>query len=138
MKVKAAVVVLAGLASVGIYDSVLHAQSVKDGIYTNEQADRGKSSYSRECAVCHGAELGGGDVPPALIGDAFLNGYPTVGDLFERIRNTMPANEKVGKLSRDVNADITAFILRSNGYAAGATPLSSKTEILSAIKMEPK
>jgi cytochrome P450 len=27
--------------------------TVLDGVYTNEQAERGESYYSRECAQCH-------------------------------------------------------------------------------------
>ena len=76
--------------------------------------------------------------PPALVGATFLSNYETVGPLFDRIRVTMPANAKIGKLSRDMNADITAFILSYNGFPAGPAPLSTKTEVLNTIRIDPK
>src|SRR5882762_5843062 len=100
MKVKIAAVAVIGLGAVGTLYSGLRAQdapsgtrSVWDGVYTQEQAERGHSLYNRHCASCHGDELAGGDVPPPLAGSGFLanwNGL-TVGDLFERIRRSMPA-----------------------------------------------
>ena len=40
-----------------------------DGVYTTEQANRGKIAYVEQCASCHGLELGGGDETPALAGE---------------------------------------------------------------------
>src|ERR1700677_4631375 len=36
-----------------------YAASVWDGVYTAEQADRGKALYGKQCASCHGAGLDG-------------------------------------------------------------------------------
>lgn len=112
-------------------------RSVWDGVYTNEQAKRGEGLYARECASCHGDLLTGGEQAPPLAGGEFLanwNGL-TVGDLFDRIRKTMPMN-KPGKLSREVNADILAYILAVNKFPAGNTELSSNTEMLKQIRLE--
>ena len=142
MKVKIAIVTLAGLASVGIYDSRLHAQdaahSVWDGVYTKEQADRGKTAYAKECGSCHGDQLTGGEMAPALAGGDFLSNWNglTVGAFFDRVRTSMPLN-KPGSLSRDTNADITAFILSSNSFPAGKTPLDTKSEVLNTIRIDP-
>ena len=66
MKVKIAAVAIIGLAAVGTLYSGLRAQdapsgsrSVWDGVYTQEQAERGHSLYNRHCASCHGDELAG-------------------------------------------------------------------------------
>jgi len=56
--------------------------------------------YGASCAKCHGDTLTGGEAAPPLTGGEFLanwNGL-TVGDLFERIRISMPA-DRPGALS---------------------------------------
>src|SRR3954468_20328579 len=58
--------------------------SVWNGAYTAEQADRGKAAYATNCAACHGPTLTGGDSAPPLSGGVFLNNWngTTTGDLF--------------------------------------------------------
>jgi mono/diheme cytochrome c family protein len=119
---------------------VLFAQtsrSVWDGVYTVEQAKRGSDAFSTECASCHGTDLTGGDSAPPLMGGEFTSNWNglTVGDLFERIRTSMPANNP-GKLSRDKNADILAFILSVNQFPAGKSELERQTEVLKQIRFE--
>ena len=114
-----------------------NSRSVWDGVFTEEQSKRGKETYSRECAKCHGPDLGGVDEAPALSGGAFLanwNGL-TVGDLFERVRISMPPNKK-GALSRQQIVDVLSTILSANGFPAGKTDLDQKTEQLKQIRIE--
>jgi len=83
------------------------SKSVWDGVYTEEQAKRGEPIYRKECASCHGEMLTGGESSPPLSGGAFLanwNGL-TVGDLFDRIRKTMPQSAP-GRLTRQQDSDI--------------------------------
>jgi S-disulfanyl-L-cysteine oxidoreductase SoxD len=112
-------------------------RSVWDGVYTGEQADRGQPLYRKECASCHGDLLTGGEMAPPLAGGSFLSNWNglTVGDLFERIRKTMPQN-KAGKLPRTTIADVTAYMLKVNDFPAGKEELSTKTEALSLIQIE--
>jgi mono/diheme cytochrome c family protein len=42
------------------------AQSVWDGIYTEEQANRGGALYAQRCARCHAPDLTGSEIAPAL------------------------------------------------------------------------
>jgi mono/diheme cytochrome c family protein len=111
--------------------------SVLDGIYTDAQAARGAAAYPQHCAACHGASLGGLGEAPALTGAQFISDFNglTVGDLFDRIRTTMPLNNPSG-LSRDQYADILSFILKSNGYPAGQKELNRRSEFLNAIRFE--
>jgi mono/diheme cytochrome c family protein len=112
-------------------------RSVWDGVYTEAQATRGQGLYNQHCASCHADSLTGGEMSPPLAGGDFLanwNGL-TMGELFDRIRTTMPQN-KPGKLSREVNADITAFILNFNKFPAGKTELPHATEFLKEIRIE--
>ena len=108
-----------------------------DGIYTDAQAARGAAAYAQNCAACHGASLGGLGEAPALSGAQFISDFNglTVGDLFDRIRTTMPLNNPAA-LSRDQYADILSFILKSNGYPAGQKELNRRSEFLNAIRFE--
>jgi S-disulfanyl-L-cysteine oxidoreductase SoxD len=112
-------------------------RSVWEGAYTEEQAKRGEALYQKECKGCHGVALAGGESSPPLTGGAFLSNWNglTLGDLFERIRKTMPQNA-VGKLNRQQNADILAFVLSANKFPAGKTELSRQTEFLKEIRFE--
>jgi mono/diheme cytochrome c family protein len=136
MKIIIATVTLIGLA---VFQSGAQSgpRSVWDGIYTDEQAKRGESPYRQQCVSCHGAAMEGGEDSPPLAGGAFLanwNGL-TVGDLFERIRTTMPFN-KPGGLSREDTSDILAYVLSFNRFPAGKTELAHTTELLKQIRIE--
>jgi len=112
-------------------------KSVWDGVYTEEQAKRGEPIYGKECAACHGAELMGGESAPALTGGGFLanwNGL-TLGDLFDRIKKTMPQTSP-GKLTRQQNADVLAFMLSRNKFPAGKVELYKQSEMLKEIRFE--
>src|SRR5262249_24299448 len=141
MKIRNAIVTVP-LATLLVLGATVRAQpttSVWDGVYTEEQANRGKTGYADQCASCHGPELTGGEMAPALSGGEFMAGWDglTVGDLFERIRVSMPQNSP-GSLSAQQNADILAFVLASNKFPAGMTELPKEAMILKAIKFESK
>jgi cytochrome c len=113
------------------------SRSVWDGVYTTAQAERGHSVYHAQCEVCHGEELTGADEVPPLAGPQFLanwNGL-TLGDLFERIRKTMPANDP-GKLSREQNADVITYLLAFNMFPSGKAELPPAPESLQQIRIE--
>jgi len=135
-----------GLAVASVFYSTLRAQSsdqsshsVWDGVYNEDQSKRGKALYAKECANCHGEELSGGEEAPPLAGEAFLSNWNglTVGDLFDRIRKSMPLI-KPGSLSRQQNADVLAFMLAVNHFPPGKTELSQQTEVLKQIRIDPK
>ena len=60
-----------------------------------------------------------------------------MGDLFERIRISMPQNAP-GSLSGQQNADILAFMLQQNKFPAGTTEMGIQGMMLKAIKFEAK
>jgi len=111
------------------------AGTVWSGVFTSAQADRGGTVYAQSCANCHGAGLEGADMSPALSGAAFMASWNdlTLGDLFERIRISMPA-DRPGSLSRPQMADVIAYLLRANQFPAGATELPTDTPALRAMK----
>lgn len=108
--------------------------SVWDGVYTSSQAARGATAYTQSCAACHGSDLAGIDEAPALTGGPFVSDFDglTVGALFDRIRTTMPQNA-AGSLSPEAYADILAYLLKSNGFPAGAKELDHRSAFLNAI-----
>jgi S-disulfanyl-L-cysteine oxidoreductase SoxD len=111
--------------------------SVWSGVFTDAQAVRGEMAYLQECANCHGTSLEGGDMTPALLGGAFTSNWNdlTAGDLFERIRLTMPL-DRPGKLTRQQNADVIAFLLRANAWPSGKSELPADLAALKQIKIE--
>jgi len=113
------------------------AGSVWDGVFTEEQARRGEAAYLQECANCHGTALEGGDMTPPLVGGMFTSNWNdlSVGDLFERIRVTMPL-DRPGRLSRQQNADVIAFVLEANSWPAGAMDLSRDLTVLKQIRIQ--
>jgi len=112
-------------------------RSVWDGVYTEEQAKRGEDLYRNECASCHGETLVGGGGAAPLTGGTFLSNWNglTLGDLYDRIRKTMPQGA-VGKLSKQQDADVLAFLLSFNKFPAGKTELQKRVEFLKQIRFE--
>ena len=108
--------------------------SIWDGVYSEDQAARGNTGFAARCANCHGASLGGTGEAPALAGPQFLSDFDglSLGDLFDRIRTTMP-QDNPDSLTRDQYADILAFLLKANGMPAGAKELDRRSEYLKAI-----
>lgn len=113
------------------------SRSVWDGVYTADQAKRGADLYADQCSSCHGLALNGGEMAPPLTGGEFMSNWNglTVGDLFDRIRTTMPADAP-GKLNRDKTADILSHILAVNMFPAGKTELPRQSEVLKDIRFE--
>jgi mono/diheme cytochrome c family protein len=109
-------------------------RTVWDGIYTNEQADRGQKVYVERCAQCHGDGLAGIESAPPLTGAEFASNWEgtPLGDLFERMRMSMP-QDKPGSLSRAQNADILAYMLRVGGFPAGERELDGQAGALASV-----
>ena len=152
MKAKGAAVAFVGLAAMAAFYSaipvrpkLLFAQeapaqdslTVWDGVFTQKQADRGKELYTTHCSECHLATLAGSDMTPPLVGGDFLSNWTgsTLGDLFDRIRKTMPMNNP-GSVPRDAIPDILAYILSVNKFPAGEAELSRDVQMLKKIRIE--
>lgn len=115
------------------------APSVRDGIYTVGQAERGRVLYDDRCAVCHGAIRQFVPEMAALLGDHnFRNAWRgrSLGEMFGYIRETMP-QDAPGTLTAAQTAEIVAHILRGNRLPAGQTALPEDEEALNAIPFDP-
>ncbi len=114
------------------------SQTISSGVFSPAQAKRGEAIASRRCASCHNADLAGGQDGPALVGLDVLRAWSgtTAGDLFDRIRTTMPADAPQS-LSADT-ADVLAFIFSQNTCPAGEKELPSDIEALKQIQITPE
>jgi mono/diheme cytochrome c family protein len=110
---------------------------VWSGVYTEAQAKRGETTANKACVSCHGADLMGGEAGPALVGLEFLGNWnqQSLGDLFDRIHSTMPADAP-GSLSLSDTADVVARVLQLNKFPVGQKELPTDTAALGQIKIE--
>ena len=127
-------------AAVGAYGARLRpsqesaGQTVWSGVYTDGQARRGAVLYAQKCASCHGPDLDGVGQAPPLAGKDFTQGWVelSAGDLFERIRISMPADSP-GSLRRPDVANVLAFMLSRSAYPAGQNELPIEMDTLKRI-----
>ncbi len=125
------------VVALGLTTTLSQAQTINDGIYTLEQAAAGKQVYQRDCAVCHGPNLAGGEGGIALVGDAFLVnwiGKPLV-ELDVKTRTTMPVVNPNG-LSDKAYDQALAYMLLANGFGYGEHALDGNKNSLANIKIE--
>jgi S-disulfanyl-L-cysteine oxidoreductase SoxD len=96
------------------------AITVRDGVYSAEQAKRGRTTYDGKCASCHD----GGTMGPELWGEAFLANWngKTLNAFFTRIQTTMP-EDSPGSLSENEALDVIAYVVQTNGFPAGEKAL---------------
>ena len=111
-------------------------KSVWQGIYSTDQAERGAGVYAQRCGACHGAALNGTGEAPALVGGEFVSHWDTmtVGDLYDRVRTTMPQNDPMS-MTREEYADVLAYLLKTNGFPAGSAALDKRSEVLATIEI---
>jgi hypothetical protein len=90
------------------------------GVYSAEQAARGRDMFQTTCQGCHGPDLAGGR-GPALAGEPFLTKWnaDSVSRLFRVIRETMPRGDP-GSLTDAVALDLVAYVLQTNKFPVGS------------------
>ncbi|MGB9153000.1 MAG: cytochrome c [Alphaproteobacteria bacterium] len=106
-------------------------------VYTANQATQGRGIYANQCASCHGANLEG-NIGPALSGSAFEQMAAaqqlTAASLLAVITQSMPKIDP-GSLSAADYANVTAYILKENNFAAGQNPLSASSPLLQTLML---
>jgi len=133
------VLVTAFLAGVSVATAAQQSsRSVWSGVYTDEQAARGKATYDLSCTACHGPTLGGVDGPP-LVGNDFLRNWleDDLNALFRKVHDRMPADAP-GSLSASVSLDVVAYVLQANEFPSGSQELIPDAGLLSAIHIQGK
>jgi alcohol dehydrogenase (cytochrome c) len=120
-----AAIALGAMGAAGLWASHVMAQT-RSGSFTDAQVQAGQAIYNGDCASCH--EAGGETI--RLIGASFTDVWRTrtTRELYTRIKTTMPFSNP-GSLSDTDAASVTAYILKSNGAAAGTADLTPATDV---------
>jgi mono/diheme cytochrome c family protein len=102
--------------------------SLRQGVYTEDQARRGEMVYEGACGACHMREF---------FTESFLQSWTgaPVSMLFELLRTTMP-EDRPGGLDRRQYADVLAYIFELNGLPSGQRELPSRLDELERIVIE--
>ncbi len=115
----------------GLTFIVLGVFSTASAQFTAEQATAGGRIYQTSCSSCHAADLGGRNEAPQLAGSNFLSvwGFRTAGELLTYIQTSMPPTTP-GGLGAAAYGNLGAYILQSNGAAAGTQPLTAGSTVV--------
>jgi len=101
-------------------------RTVLDGVYSDPQASRGQNTYNSECAACHGVMLEGVSAPE-LSGNRFMDRWREgmLDGIYGFIRQRMPLGRTPNSntISDKEYLDVVTFILKGNGFPAGAMEL---------------
>jgi S-disulfanyl-L-cysteine oxidoreductase SoxD len=111
-----------------------HDVSMRNGVYTAEQAQQGKAIYQTRCGMCHGNSLEGQGQNSPLKGTKFLNNWigQTMADLFMKTIVMMPATNP-GTLTPKETAEVIAYMLNANKFPPGKVELPSDPQSLEMI-----
>ncbi len=100
------------------------------GLYSLEQAARGRRRFRQVCSECHFvSEFRGPDFESEWQ-------RQTVWDLFRQVVRTMPEDDP-GSLTQQTYADVMAYILQLNAYASGDAELVPSQDAMGAIPLGP-
>ncbi len=101
-----------------------------DGVYTEEQAERGAEVIEQVCRECHEDE--------EFVG-AFIRSWAgaSVAALYDDIYSLMPEDQP-GSLPPQQYADVIAYILQLNGLPPGDVELATARDALERVIIESK
>ena len=104
-------------------------RTTASGVYTADQANRGRDVYAMQCRSCH--------TPASHTGAIFAAWWDrkTLADLFQFVVTRMPKNEP-GSLQPDEYLDVTAYLLKLNELPAGNEPMSADTVALRKVRID--
>jgi mono/diheme cytochrome c family protein len=104
-------------------------KSVKAGVYTAAQSDRGQALFRSKCASCH--------APNRFTDDLFYTSFAgkPMWEMFDVISDTMP-EDNPGSMKPEEYVDVMAYLLKLNNFPTGNTELPVGKDALSAILME--
>ena len=104
-------------------------RSTSSGVYTAEQASRGRDMYAMQCQSCH--------TPASHTGAVFATWWDRkpLSDLYQFIVTRMPKNEP-GSLQPDEYADVVAYLLKLNDLPTGSDPLPADSVALKKIRID--
>ena len=100
------------------------------GPFTAAQSALGRTSYTQNCAGCHGADLSGQGNAAPLAGGLFMGGWgdKTAADLIGFLEGAMPPGAP-GTLGEQNYVNIVAYLLESNGARPGNQTLAAASRV---------
>jgi mono/diheme cytochrome c family protein len=106
-------------------------RSTLTGVYTDEQAGRGKEVYFGSCRSCHTAA--------SHTGATFSKWWKgkRMSELFAFVSQKMPKNDP-GSLSAEDYVDVIAYLLKMNAFPVGKDELIPDVIALKDIRIETK
>jgi mono/diheme cytochrome c family protein len=105
--------------------------STLSGVYTKEQATRGRYVYLGSCRYCHNAATHAGKVF-----EEWWKGKQ-LSELFDYVLERMPKNEP-GSLAPEDVADVVAYLLQLNAMPAGKSELYPESDSLKKYRIDLK
>jgi hypothetical protein len=120
-------VMLLGVAASGLGGQGA-GTSIRDGVYTKAQADRGGAAFAALCVACH--------ADPKFASSVVDNydGTPAA-EVYAFMSKAMP-EDNPGSLKPEEYAQILAYFISARGLPAGAADLPSDIEALKQIRIE--
>lgn len=111
------------------------AWKIWNGVYTEQQAARGREVVHSRCAACHEESLSGGE-GPSIVGGNFVRNWGSryLDRLYKKIKERMPPGEPFVVTDAE-KVDVTAYILQLNGFPAGQTELTMDMAALGDIQI---
>lgn len=119
-----------------ISTSTVWAADGKAPSFSTTQAKLGSRNYASYCGTCHGMNLEGIHLSPALSGNRFdqtWRGKSLANLAFHVWRMPNKPIAAPGSLADDLYANILAYILEVNGLEAGKEPLPDSIDALKAF-----
>lgn len=89
--------------------------TLKDGVFTKAQAEKGKTVYEKNCAQCH--------VTDFYVDKLKAFNQAPLSDFFYLVSDTMP-QDRPGALYPEEYANAFAYIFSALGYPAGEKALN--------------
>jgi mono/diheme cytochrome c family protein len=115
------------------------SKTTLDGVFTDEEAARGKAQYNTSCSSCHMEDLSGSGQALPLAGDAFMDIWEgqTMNDLLGLVQGTMP-QDRPGSLTPEQALDVISYILQQNKFPTGKEELKNDPDALKNILITKK
>jgi len=104
-------------------------RSTAAGVYTAEQAARGRDTYAMQCKSCH--------TPASHTGATFAQWWDRkpLSELYQFVMTRMPKNEP-GSLAPEEYIEVVAYLLKLNDMPTGSVELPADSVALRRIRID--